>query len=314
MAYVLRRLLLAPVFMFGAVTAVFLVMRVLPGDPAIAMLGDEVQPAALEAFRQRTGLDQPLAQQYLVVLGRAFTLDLGVSLQTGAPVASRIGDVLPYTLQLVGAATIVGVLLGVTLGVAAAFRQGSAVDSLVAAYVGLIGGTPGYVMAIVLLLVFAVALRWFPVITTQPESPFSPEALRALVLPALGLGLAESAAIARIARSAAADVLSSALFVSALRARGIAEWRVRYVHVLRNALVPVMAIVGTQVSTLIAGSVLVETVFNRPGVGVVLVNGLKLRDFPVVESTLLVLSGMVILVGLCSDLLSSLVDPRISYR
>jgi ABC-type dipeptide/oligopeptide/nickel transport system permease component len=309
--YFLRRLFLAPLFVLAAVTTVFVVMRVLPGDPAVAMLGNDVTPEVAQAFRQRSGLDQPLGQQYVTLLRHILTLDLGQSLQSNTPVAGRIAQALPFTAQLVVASTAIGLVFGILLGLLAAFQSGRALDSVVGVYVGLIGGTPGYVMSIILLLIFAVGLKLFPV-TTQASDPNSPEAVRALVLPAFGLGLAESASIARITRGTAVDLLSHALFVSALRARGVPEWRVRYVHVLRNILVPVLAVVGTQVSTLVAGSVLVETVFNRPGVGILLINGLKQRDFPVVESTLLVFAALVVVIGVLTDLLVGLADPRVS--
>jgi ABC-type dipeptide/oligopeptide/nickel transport system permease component len=304
-AFLSRRLMLLGPTLVGVTLATFLMLHLTPGDPVQIMLGEFASGADVQRLRRDLGLDQPLPVQYLRFLGRIVRGDLGTSIRSHRPVADEIAERLPATVTLTASAVVLAVTAGVTLGTAAAAAGSPLVDSLVMA-VALVGlSMPTFWSGLLLILVFALHLGWLPV--TEGGG------LRALVLPAVTLAAPASAVLARITRSSVLEVLRQD-FIRTARAKGLGERRVVVGHVLRNALVPVLTIVGLQAGGLLAGAVIVESVFARPGLGRLAVNAILARDFPLAQGIVLVVALMYILVNLAVDLLYGLLDPRIRYR
>ena len=269
--FIAKRLLLALPTLWAVLTLVFLLVRVVPGDPTIIVLGDQASPAAREALRQRLGLDKPLLVQYGEFMVQIAQGDLGRSLVTNRPISTDVAAVLPYTIELTLAALFIGSIIGVPLGVVAAQRRDGFVDWL-ARIVSLAGlSFPAFVSGILLLIAFAVELRWFPVISTVNTSdPL--ERLRALALPAINLGLIMVAYVTRVTRSGMLKALSED-YVRTARAKGLPSRLVVWRHALRNVLIPVVTVVGLYLGVLIGNAVLTEIVFNRPGLGKLIVVG-----------------------------------------
>jgi glutathione transport system permease protein len=307
-AFVIRRAAFAVVTLFAVLTLVFVVVRILPGDPAQLILGDQASREAIEALRARLGLDQPIALQYLSFLANALRGDWGVSMVTGQPVLAEVLNVLPWTIDLTLVSLAFGVALGVPLGVWAAVRRNRLVDYLVrvASLVGL--SFPAFVSAIILLFLFAIELHWFPVISARKG--FLQAWAQSITLPAISLGLTTAAYITRVTRSAMLEVLSED-FVRTARAKGSPERIVVWRHALRNALIPIITVAGLYMSTLIGNSVLTEIVFSRPGLGKLLVGALNQRDYTMLQGMMVIYTLAVVVVNLISDLAYGVVDPRV---
>lgn len=303
--FLIRRLALLVPTLGGVTLAVFLMLHLTPGDPAQIMLGEFASGAEVQRLRRELGLDQPLLVQYVRFVGRALHGDLGVSIRSRRPVAREIADRLPATVTLTASAVAVAVAAGVTLGTLAAVVRSPLVDSLVMA-VALVGlSMPTFWSGLLLILVFALSLRWLPITETA--------GVRALILPAVTLAAPAAAVLARITRSSILEVLQQN-FVQTARAKGLVERRVVVVHVLRNALVPVLTIVGLQTGGLLAGAVIVESVFARPGLGRLAVTAILARDFPLAQGIVLVVAVMYVFVNVAVDVGYGLLDPRIRYR
>lgn len=309
-AFILKRLLSSIPTLFGVLTLVFLLVRVVPGDPAIAILGDTASEQALQAFREQMGLNEPLWTQYLAFLGQLLTGSLGNSMVTGEPVFSTVLDVLPHTLQLTAFALFIGVLFGVPLGVWSALRRDTWVD-YTCRVISLIGiSFPSFLIAIVLILIFAIELPWFPVISNPQGSVGS--SLYNLVLPGMSLGLIMTAFVMRTSRSSFLNV-SSEDYVRTAKSKGTPRRIVILRHTLRNALIPIVTVVGLYMGLLIGNSVLTEIVFNRPGLGKLIVLSLNLRDYATLQGLMIVYAFMVVLVNLLTDLTYGFFDPRVTY-
>jgi len=312
LAYIGQRIALSvPVFL-SVVTVIFLVVRVLPGDPAQAALGDYTSQETVEALRTRLGLDAPLPIQYARFLSDLVRGDLGVSLINGTPVRDQVAYNLPFTLQLTFGALIIGVLSGVPLGVATAVERNRAPD-----YVGRIVSlaglcVPAFYLGILLILVFAVWLRWLPAIGGGgAESPV--DLLKYLLLPALTLGMVMMASVTRLTRAAMLNLLSHE-FVRTARAKGLEERVVVFVHTLRPALLPIVSLTGVWAVALVGDSVTTEVVFSRPGLGKMMVGAMLQRDYTSVQSVMVIYSLFVVGINLLTDLAYGLVDPRIGNR
>jgi glutathione transport system permease protein len=274
-AFLVRRIALAFVTLFTVLTLVFVIVRILPGDPAQLILGDEASREAIEALHVRLGLDQPIATQYLTFLTDALRGDWGTSMVTGRSVLSEVLDVLPWTLQLTVVSLAIGVVLGVPLGVWAAVRRNRLADYVIriTSLAGL--SFPAFVAAIILLFLFAIELRWFPVISAHKGSLKA--WTQSITLPAVSLGLNTAAYITRVTRSAMLEVLSED-YVRTARAKGVPQRVVVWRHALGNAAIPIITVAGLYLSTLIGNSVLTEIVFSRPGLGKLIVGALSQRD------------------------------------
>jgi peptide/nickel transport system permease protein len=310
LAYTLKRLAaLLPVLAVVSIV-IFAIIHLTPGNPARAILGPEASAQDVEALSERLGLNRPLPVQYVEWLGHAFTGDLGDSLFLRKPVTQAVFDNAVPTLQLAISALLVAVVIAVPLGTLAARWRGSALDAL-AMGVSLVGmAVPSFVLGLILILVFAVGLRVLPV--AGYVSPFDdPVAgLRYLVLPAISLGAVLAAFLLRTTRAAVLDVLSSD-YIEAARSRGVRESRLLFRHTLRNAGLPIVTAVGLTFGALITGAVVTETIFNVPGIGSLLVNAIKRRDYPVIQGVVMFATLAYLMVNLAVDLVYGLVDPRI---
>jgi peptide/nickel transport system permease protein len=308
LGYLARRLALAFITGLAVLTLVFFVVRVLPGNPAHVILGDFASQAAIEALERRLGLDQPIWVQYAEFIGNALSGDWGVSMVTERPVIAEILLVLPWTIELTVAALLIGVLIGIPLGVWAALHRNGGIDYGVRV-LSLLGlSFPAFVSGVLLLLIFAIQLPWFPVISAKTGS-LSAWA-QSLALPAINLGLINAAYITRVTRSAMLEVLEED-YVRTARAKGV-PWRaVVWRHALGNAMIPIVTVVGLFLGILIGNSVLTEIVFNRPGLGKLIVGALMQRDYTMLQGLMVIYTLLVVAVNVLTDLVYGLVDPRV---
>jgi peptide/nickel transport system permease protein len=300
--FLVRRLFSALVTVVGVATLVFFLIHLIPGDPVDRILGDSARPADREALRTALGLDAPVSVQFGDFLSGLARLDLGDSIVSGRPVASLIAQHLPATLQLAAAALAIALLVAVPLGVIAARRRGTRLDSLAMGFSLLGVSIPNFWLGPMLILVFSLWLGWTPV--------SGREGLASLVLPALTLGTSLAAVLARMVRSSLLEVLEED-FMRTARAKGLDENTVVWRHGLRNALLPVVTLVGLQLGALLGGAVITETVFAWPGIGLLLVDAIQARDYPVVQGCVLTISTTYVLVNLGTDLIYGVIDPRI---
>ena len=304
LSFIARRLLLAIPTLFGVLVVVFILLYIAPGDPVMEMVGERADAETIARLRAELRLDDPVPVQFAHYAGGVLTGDLGTSYITGRPIARDILERFPKTLQLAVAAMLLAASVGITIGVLSARRPGSAFDRLAmgGAYLGI--SFPVYWVGLILILVFAVTLRWLP-----PSGFGRPEYL---VLPALALGTRSIAFLARMTRSAMLEVLGSD-FVRTARAKGLRERVVLARHALRNALIPIITVLGLDFGYYLTGSILTETIFSWPGIGRYVVNAIARRDLPAIQGSVLFLSVVFVLVNLATDLLYAKADPRVSY-
>jgi peptide/nickel transport system permease protein len=310
-AYLIRRLGFALITLFAVLTIIFVIVRILPGDPAMVILGDQADAGTIAALRERLGLNRPILLQYAEFLMGALAGNWGVSLVTGRPVVQEVLSVLPWTLELTVAALAIGAVVGIPLGVWAATRRNTWVDYVtrIASLLGL--SFPAFVSGIILLIAFAIQLRWFPVISARSGSLSAWS--QSLALPAINLGLIMAAYITRVTRSAMLEVLSED-YVRTARAKGAPAGVVVWRHALRNALLPIITVVGLYLGVLIGNSVLTEIVFNRPGLGKLIVGALNQRDYTMLQGMMVIYTLLVVLINLATDLVYGVADPRVKLR
>jgi len=307
MHYAVKRILLGIPTLFLMFTAIFLLVRVVPGDAATVILGDQASASSLEALRSKLGLDLPLWRQYTDFLLNTFRGDLGRSLVSDRSVLDEALRVLPSTLELAAGAMALGMALGLPMGViAAVYRQ--AWPDYIGRVVSLIGlSLPAFVGGILLLLVFAIQLQWFPVI---PLGSGVLDKLRGLVLPVCTLGFIMSAYVARVTRTSMLTVLGED-YIRTARAKGIAPVRFVLRHALANALLPIITVVGLYFGTLIGNAVLTEIVFNRPGMGRLILGALNTRDYTLLQGLMIVFAAFIVVANVLTDLLYGVADPRV---
>jgi ABC-type dipeptide/oligopeptide/nickel transport system permease component len=309
--YLASRLLLAIPTVLAVLTLVFFVVRVIPGDPATAALGDYASQEAVEALRERMGLNDPIIVQYFNFLADLARGDLGTSMITGKEISELIKQVLPYTLELTFTSIIVGSLLGVPIGIFSAQRANTTVD-YVGRIVSLAGlSVPAFYLGILIMLLFAVKFPILPAVGGGDLTDWKSN-LSHLALPALTLGLIMTASVTRLTRSAMLNVLKDD-YVRTARAKGLNERVVTLRHALRAALVPIVSIIGIWAASLVADSVLTETVFARPGLGKMLVGSIMQRDYTALQSVMVIYALFVVGINLITDVIYSVVDPRITH-
>jgi peptide/nickel transport system permease protein/glutathione transport system permease protein len=309
LSFVARRVLAAVPTLVAVLTLVFVIVRIVPGDPALVILGDQATPEAAAALRTRLGLDRPMWEQYLSFVGNALTGDFGVSLVTGRPILAEVAAVLPHTVDLTIAAMIFGIVIGVPVGIWAALHRNGVVD-VAARVLSLLGlSFPVFVSGIFLLLAFALHWRVFPVIGNANLEDYG-DRLHKLILPAITLGLVMAAYITRVTRSAMLQSLGED-YIRTARAKGVPWRRVVWVHGLRNASLPIVTVVGLYVGILIGNSVLTEIVFNRPGLGKVIVGALNQRDYTTLQGLMVIYCFLIVVVNIVTDLLYGIIDPRV---
>jgi ABC-type dipeptide/oligopeptide/nickel transport system permease component len=290
--------------LFGASILVFLTMRLIPGDPARLALGAEATEDQVQLMRRQWGLDQPLPVQYAYWIAHALQGDWGRSTISRVPASEEITNRLPATLRLAALSIIIAAGFGISFGLLAAIRHNTWLDhaSMVLALLGIC--TPGFWFGLMLILVFSVWLGWLP--------SFGQGGLDHLILPSLTLGAAAAALIARVTRSSLLEVLG-ADYLKTARAKGLREHLVITRHALKNALIPVLTLLGLELGGLLTGAIVTETVFAYPGIGLLLITSIGNRDFPVIQPALLLFAVQFVLVNLVVDVLYAVVDPRITY-
>jgi peptide/nickel transport system permease protein len=312
-AYVAQRTGVELLLVWLVATLVFLLLHLIPGDPAELLLstgGVAPDPAAVAALREELGLNRPLPVQYLDYMAGLLQGDLGVSMQDRTPVAEQVALRLPRTLELIAAAAVIATVLGVPLGVWAAVRAGGMVDKVVSGFASLALSTPVFVIGTLAILLFAQTLRIAPAggYVALAEDPL--RHLGLLLMPAFTVSASLWAVVIRMTRTTVLEVLERD-FVRAARAKGLAPRRILRAHVLRNALVPVVTVTGLQLGTLLGGTVLVEFVFNWPGLSGYLVRAVEARDYPEVVGIVLVISVLFVALNLVVDLVNAALDPRV---
>jgi ABC-type dipeptide/oligopeptide/nickel transport system permease component len=303
--YVIRRLLLTIPVVIGVSIIVFGIIRLLPGDPAQALAGVQATPEYVEQVRERYGLDEPVHVQYWSFVTSLVQGDLGQSTFSKRPVTTELSERFPRTFLLASVALFIATVVGVSAGIISATRRNSIFDN-VSMFIALVGvAAPVFWLALMLQLLFSVQLGWLP--ATGMGS------VAHLVLPSITLGMASAALMARITRSSMLDVLRQD-FITTARAKGLAERVVIYKHALKNALIPVVTVLGLQFGILLGGAVLTETVFAWPGVGRLLVDSILRRDYPVVQGTVMLLAFLFVIINLVVDIIYAFLDPRIHYQ
>ncbi|HQU16689.1 MAG: nickel ABC transporter permease [Gammaproteobacteria bacterium] len=299
--FTIRRLLSAALVVAGVVVLVFMLVHLAPGDPVDVMLGESALPADRVALRHALGLDRPVLVQLVTYFRHLLHLNLGTSLYSQQPVAEILAQRIPATAELALAALVVAVCLAFPLGILAAVRKDTRWDYGAMGFALLGVSIPNFWMGPLLILVFSVGLGWFPV---SGRAGFS-----SLVLPAITLGTAMAAILSRMVRSALLEVLGED-YIRTARAKGLAERTVILRHGLRNALLPVLTLIGLQLGTLLGGAVITEMVFSWPGVGQLLVDAIHRRDYPVVQACVLLISVTYVVVNMLTDLVYAWADPR----
>jgi len=311
--FVLRRLAqLLPVLLLASI-GIWGMIYAVPGDPVAVIVGENATPEQMQAVRERLGLDRPVVAQYLSWLGNALTGDLGVSIQNREPVRELIAQRIPATLQLGLAATLVGLLLGIPVAVISALKPGSWIDRALSGWSALALGVPTFWLGILLILLFAVQLRWLPAASTHVSVFESPgQAVVNLLLPALTLGIYVSGIFARFLRASLLGELR-ADYVRTARSKGLREGDVVGRHVMRNAMLPFVTIVGLMMANFIGGTVVTESVFTYPGLGRLLIQAIGTRDYPLIQGCILFILVVFVLINLLVDVLYAYIDPRINY-
>ena len=304
--FVVQRLLTLIPLLIGVSVLVFMMLQLVPGDPVMMMLGEAsvARAADIEALRDQLGFNDPLYVQYWHYFTDLIQGDLGTSMRTRKPVADLIAARLPSTFELTFAGLGFAVLFGTTLGVIAALKHNSWVDHLTVVFALLGVSIPGFWLGLLLIFLFSVTLRWLPVIGIS--------GFKSLILPAISLGLWAGGTIARLVRSGMLEVMQ-ADYVRTARAKGLGERRVIIGHALRNALLPVVTMVGIQFGHVMAGTVIIESVFSRPGLGLMLVNGIVAKDIPLVQGIVMFVAATYLLANFLVELLYTYIDPRIRY-
>jgi peptide/nickel transport system permease protein len=304
--YLARRLLQVIPITLGIVTLVFALVHLIPGDPAAQLAGENASPADVERIRQDLGLDKPLLVQYVTYLGRLARFDLGTSYRSGEPVAKEILARYPATLQLALGGMVVALLAAFPLGIIAAVKRDTWIDN-VARFFSLVGvSMPNFWLGPLLIIAFAVHVQWFPVSGREAG-------LKSIVLPSLTLGLSLAAILTRMIRISLTDELGQ-LYLTTAISKGIAR-RVAVVrHALRNALIPVITIVGLQFGSLLTGAIITEQIFSWPGLGRLLLQSIAARDYPQMQGSILLIALTYIAVNLLTDIVYAIVDPRIRYE
>lgn len=311
--FVLRRTAQSLVALLGVSIVVFLLIHLVPGDPIRAALGTRFEPEIYQLLRERSGLDQPLAVQFVDWLGRAVQGDLGVSFRSGAPVTTVLAARIPPTAALAVASLVVGIVVAIPAGILAAVRQGKAADYLATGFSQIGVSIPDFWYGIMLILLFSVTLGWLPPLgyTEFGEDPV--DFFRRLILPAITAGVVTGAILTRFVRSSVLEALN-ADHVRLARAKGLPERYILRHHVLRNAWIPIVTVTGLQLGTLLGGIVIVEVVFAWPGLGRLALDAVERRDYPVLQGAVLFMAAAFLFINLLVDLLYAKLDPRIAVR
>lgn len=312
LTYTFKRLLAVIPILLGITAVSYFLTRTIPGDLVAVMLGTNTDPVVAAQLRHKLNLDRPIIEGYVVWLGHLAQGNLGESLRSGRPIGEDMGTRYGRTAQLTVAAMLLALAVGIPLGILAAVRRNRPTDQTISSTALLGVSTPDFWLAFLLILIFAVWLRWLPPAGYAAPLEKPSLFLRLLILPALTLGFQVTGILTRFTRSAMLEVLSQD-FIRTARSKGVAERSVMYKHALRNALVPITTVIGLNVGFLLGGTVIVETIFGWPGVGSLAVTAINQRDYPVVQATVMLFAFTFVMVNLIVDLLYGAIDPRIRY-
>ena len=311
--YILRRLIHSIIIVWGCATLVFFLIRAIPGDPVIQMLGAEYTPEAAAALRNKLGLDEPVLVQYFRWLGNIFQGDLGSSITGVETVRDAILSGLPKTMSIAGLSFLIATVIAIPTGVLAALKRNSFADFVVSLVAFLGVSMPSFWFGIILILIFAVRLDWLPSLgyASLTEDGFA-EWLKHLILPSLAIGAGYAAILMRFVRAGLLEALNSD-YVRTARAKGVSERRVVMIHAFRNSMIPVVTVAGIQVALLLSGTVVIETVFSIRGIGRLLVGAIFDKDYPMVQGVILLVAFIFVFANLFIDILYTMIDPRIRY-
>ncbi len=303
--FIIRRLLLLCPVLFGVITLVFFLIHMIPGDPIELMLGDSALPADKEALRQQLGLHLPVHEQYLNYLQDLLQGDFGTSIHSRQPVAQEILERLPATIELMAGAMVIAIGLAIPLGLVSAVKRGSWIDQI-AMFFSLLGvSIPNFWLGPMLILLFAIHLDWLPVNERGT--------LLHLILPAITLGTALASILSRITRSSVIETLG-ADYIRTAWAKGISEMQIVFRHAFRNALIPVITVIGLQIGVLLSGAIITEHIFDWPGLGNLLIEGIQSRNYPLVQGCVIFIATSYVFVNLLTDLSYAFVDPRVRLQ
>ncbi|GAU86607.1 ABC transporter permease [Bosea sp. BIWAKO-01] len=310
--YILQRISGMLAVMLLVVTIVFVIVRVTPGDPAAVMLGPDATAQDVADLRSRLGLDRSILSQYVLYVGQLLRGDLGQSIFLNMPVTSALLERAEPTFFLTLLSLAIASVIALPVGIYAAYRRGSFIDQAATTLAMLGASIPGFWLGLILMQIFAVRLQILPVSGYGGPDTSLIERIRHLILPAVALGLVSSALIMRFTRASMLDVLGDD-YIRTARAKGLGEQTVILTHALKNALIPILTVLGLTAAVLISGAVVTETVFGLPGVGNLVVSAVLRRDYPVIQGALLVIAGLYVLINFAIDMLYLLVDPRVRY-
>lgn len=303
--YIIRRLLQMIPITFGIITLIFALIHLIPGDPAIQIAGENARPEDVAQVRRQLGLDKPLWEQYVSYVGGLARGDMGTSFRTREEVSKEIWLRYPATIQLAMGAMFIALLVAFPLGIISAIYRSTWIDN-VARFFALVGvSMPSFWFGPLLIIAFAIHLEWFPVSGRG-------EGLRSLVLPSLTMGLALAAILTRMIRVSLAEELNQLYFTTAL-AKGVSRGRAIFVHAMKNAMIPVVTILGLQFGSLLTGAIITEQIFSWPGLGRLLIQSISTRDYPQVQGSILVIALTYIMINLLTDILYGVIDPRIKF-
>jgi ABC-type dipeptide/oligopeptide/nickel transport system permease component len=304
--YILQRTAVAIPLVLAIATIVFVMLRVaLPGDPAQLLAGDRATPELIEQIRKNLGLDRPVTEQYIIFLANAVQGDLGRSVKFREPVMEVILKAFPFTITLTLLSVTVGTAVGLLVGIITAVRRGTWVDHVSIVLVVFFYSIPTFWLGLMLILIFAVALRWLPVQGAGTWQHF--------VMPVITLGIGQAALVARLARSSMIEVLGTQ-YVQTARAKGLRERWVILGHALKNTLIPIVTVVGLSIGGLLGGAVITENIFGLPGVGRLAIEAINNRDYPMIQGTVLLVASGFVFVNLIVDIIYVYIDPRIRYK
>lgn len=308
---IVRRLFQLVLLLLGISFLVFMSMHIAPGDPATIIAGPTATSSDLEAIRANMGLDRPVLVQYVDYLGGILHGDFGYSFQTSQSVTDAIITRFPNTIKLAGASMIVAIIIGIVAGIISAIKQNSWIDVTSTTFA--LGGVsiPNFWLGTMLILIFAVNLQWLPVGGLNAPI-YTLEGIKQLILPAITLGTASAALIARMTRSSMLEVIKSD-YIRTAKAKGVKQRSVIWIHALRNAMIPVVTVIGINFGALLGGTIITEQVFAINGVGRLMIDAIAARDFPIVQGTVLLVAAIFVIVNLIVDIIYAFIDPRISY-
>jgi peptide/nickel transport system permease protein len=310
--YILQRLAGMVAVMFTVVTIVFIIVRIAPGDPAAVMLGPDATAQDISQLRARLGIDRPLPIQYALFLGQLIRGDLGESIFLNRPVLSALADRAEPTFFLTLFAIAIASVIAIPIGILSAYRRGSLFDQATTTVAMLAASIPSFWLGLLLIQYFAVRFGVFPVSGYGGPGASLATRLYHLVLPAFALGIVSSALILRFTRASMLDVLNDD-YVRTARSKGMGEFRVVMKHAFKNALIPVLTVIGLTAALLVSGAVVTETVFGLPGIGSLVVSAVLRRDYPVIQGALLIIAALYVLINFVIDMLYLAIDPRVKY-